>query len=149
MVDKTCEECKQECCRSVIVEVDEPTTKGDWEDIKWQVAHKNVKVIRDNEQAWCIEFLTDCNHLAEDGKCKIYEKRPAMCRNHSSETCVINGEGEYYEVILGSIEDVEKYLEENPDAISGEDSDEEEITTCPKCDYTWVEVEEEEEEEEE
>ncbi len=139
--DKTCKECNQECCRSVIVEMDEPTTSGDWEDIKWQVAHKNVKVILDNEDAWCIEFLTDCNHLDENGACKIYDKRPAMCRGHSPETCVINGEGDYYEVILHSIEDVEKYLQEHPDAITEEDEDE--PTTCPKCNYTWVEEEDE------
>ncbi len=114
---KKCSECKQECCKSVIVEVDEPTTIGDWEDIKWQVAHKNVKVIRDNEKDWCIEFLTNCNNLNKDGTCKIYSKRPVMCKNHDSEACVINGEGDYYEIIFHNIGDVEKYLAEHPDAI--------------------------------
>jgi len=115
--NKTCEECNQECCRSVIVEIDEPTTKEDWEDIKWQVAHKNVKVIKDNDKDWCVEFLTDCNHLAENGKCEVYDKRPKMCNSHDPESCIINGEGDYYEIIFHSIEDVEKYLAENSDVI--------------------------------
>ena len=144
MKDKTCEECKQECCKSVIVEIDEPTTKKDWEDIKWKVAHKNVKVLKDNEEDWCVEFLTDCNHLREDGGCEIYDKRPEMCSGHSPETCVINGEGDYYEIIFHNIKDVEKYLSEHPEEIKDEESDE--PTTCPKCDYTWVEEGEEEEE---
>jgi len=121
--------------------MDDPTTIEDWEDVKWQVAHKNVNVIKDNEDDWCIEFLTDCDHLQKDGKCEVYHKRPTMCKNHDPEACVINGEGDYYEVILSSIEEVEKYLTENPDAIKEE---EDEITTCPKCNYTWVEEEESE-----
>lgn len=144
MVDKTCFECNQECCKSVIIEMDKPETREDWEDIKWQVAHKNVQVILDNEDAWCIEFLTECDEMDENGRCKIYDKRPDMCRNHSSQRCAVNGEGSYYEVILKSIKDVEDYLKEHPEMIKEEEEDE--PTICPKCGYTWVEEEDEVEE---
>ena len=143
---KTCSECNQECCKSVIVEIDKPTTHEDWEDVKWQVAHKNVQVILDNDDSWCIEFLTPCEMMLENGKCTIYDKRPLMCRNHSAETCVINGEGDFYEVVLNSIEDVEKYLAEHPEAIS--DEEEVEVHTCPECGCEFTDDDEEENEEE-
>ena len=126
----SCSECNQECCRNVIVQIDEPETEKDWGDVKWQVAHENVRVIKDNCGDWCIEFVTGCTHQAADGKCMIYEKRPSMCRGHEAETCIINGEGSYYDVILNSIKDVEKFLEENPEAIQDETV---EVHTCPQC----------------
>lgn len=137
---KTCEECNQECCKNVIVQIDTPETQEDWEDIKWQVAHENVRVIKDNEDDWCVEFITRCKHQASDGKCVIYENRPSICRAHDSECCIVNGEGEYYEVILSSIEDVEKYLKENPDSIGDEMVD---VHTCPKCGCEFADEEEE------
>lgn len=143
---KNCFECNQECCKSVIVQIDDPETFEDWEDIKWQVAHHNVRVIKDNCGDWCVEFLTECDEMADDGKCKIYEKRPQMCRNHSAETCVINGEGEYYEVVFDCINDVEKYLEEHPDAIGDEMTD---VHTCPRCGLEFTDDDEEDDEEDE
>lgn len=143
---KTCEECKQECCSNVIIEIDEPETIEDWDDIKWQVAHKNVRVIKDNDDDWCIEFLTTCDEMDENGKCKVYEKRPKMCRNHDSETCVVNGEGEYYKIEFNNIKDVEQYLLEHPDAIKEETVD---LNTCPKCGYEWADEEEDDESTEE
>ncbi len=140
---KNCFECNQECCKNVIVQMDEPETEDDWEEIKWQVAHDNVRVIKDNDDDWCVEFLTTCSHQASDGKCMIYENRPGKCREHSAENCIINGEGEYYKVILNTIEDVEKYLRENPDAIGEETV---EVHTCPGCGLEFTDEDDEEEE---
>ena len=114
---KDCLECNQECCRSVVVEIDEPETEREWDDIRWQVAHKNVNVFLDNDDDWCIEFFTDCEQLDENGRGKIYEKRPRMCRDHDPESCEVNGDGRYYKLIFRSIEDVEKYLKEHPEKI--------------------------------
>lgn len=127
---KNCSECNQECCKSVIVEIDKPETLQDWEDIKWQVAHKNVRVLLDNEASWCIEFLTECDEMDENGRCKIYDKRPKMCREHSSENCIVNGYGDYHELLFECIQDVEDFLKKHPEAIGDEMTD---VHTCPKC----------------
>ena len=108
----TCDKCKAMCCRTVTVEIDKPTRPEDWEDIRWQVAHKNVSVYLDNTNDWVIEFKTNCEHLDDKWRCKIYNDRPKMCREHELEECEINGEGNIAQVMLNSIEDVDKYLQE-------------------------------------
>mgnify|MGYP006306461701 CR=1 FL=1 len=137
---KNCFECNQECCKSVIVEIDEPTTKRDWEDIRWKVAHKNVQVILDNEDDWCIEFVTDCDQMDEQGRCKIYEKRPDMCSSHDPDDCIVNGDGEYYKLIFKNVKEVEEYLARHPEAIKEQEP---ELTKCPKCGHEWEETTEE------
>ena len=123
--------------------MDKPETLEDWENIKWQVAHKNIQVILDNEDSWCIEFLTPCDEMDDSGKCRVYDKRPAMCKKHSPENCIVNGDGDYYKVIFKCIENVENYLEKHPNVIK---EDEDEPTECPKCGHVWVEEDDNEEE---
>jgi Fe-S-cluster containining protein len=113
MVDKKlgCSGCKAWCCRAVAVEIDAPTTKEDFDDIKWKVAHKNVIVYKDNDSDWLVEFHADCGHLDENWQCKVYDGRYKMCREHDIESCVVHGEGEIGTVIFTKPEDVDKYLE--------------------------------------
>ncbi len=106
----TCEECDAACCKAVAIEIDEPTTKEDWEDIRWQVAHKNIIVYLDNEDDWLIEFHTPCDQLDEKNRCKIYDKRPTMCHKHDPDGCIKNGEGKFYKILFRTIEDVDEYL---------------------------------------
>jgi hypothetical protein len=37
-----CDKCNALCCRTVAVALDKPTTKKQWEEIKWMVAHDNI-----------------------------------------------------------------------------------------------------------
>jgi len=137
---KNCFECNQECCNDVIVEIDQPVTVEDWEEIKWKVSHENVRVILDNDDDWCVEFLTKCKYLGNDGKCTIYGKRPAVCKNHDPETCVVNGGGSYYKVILENIGDVEDYLKKHLESL--EEEREVEVNVCPECGCEFVDEDE-------
>ncbi len=57
----TCDNCPDStCCRDVTVEIDEPETLEEWDEIRWMVAHKNVAVYKDNEDDWVVEFNTPC-----------------------------------------------------------------------------------------
>jgi uncharacterized protein len=107
---KSCEECNAKCCRTVAVALDKPTTKRQWEEIKWLVAHENTIVYKDNENDWVVEYTTNCKYIDENNKCNIYDKRPQICRTHKLETCVINGDGDYYKILFKEIDDVENYL---------------------------------------
>ena len=109
-----CDQCPDSsCCKDVTVEIDEPTTVEDWDEIRWMVSHKNVSVYQDNEEDWVVEFKTPCAKLDESGKCTVYDKRPDICRGHDLDTCVYNGEGDTHLVRFETVEDVEKYIKEN------------------------------------
>ncbi|MFH1972279.1 MAG: YkgJ family cysteine cluster protein [archaeon] len=107
----TCDQCDGECCRDVTVELDEPEDMKDWEDIRWMVAHENVSVYLDNEDDWVVEFRTPCTQLDKNNKCKIYNKRPDMCKNHEEDNCVKNGEGDVHKLKFDTIEEVDEYIE--------------------------------------
>lgn len=107
-----CKGCPGLCCRYVAVELDEPEDAEDWDEIKWMLHHKNLTVYKDNDGDWLVEFKTDCKNLDENGRCKIYDERPELCREHDPETCVRNGEGEVHVILFKTPEDVDKYLEE-------------------------------------
>ena len=112
MEKNTCENCKGNCCKYVAIEIDTPETKEDFEDIKWYVVHKNVQVYVDEENIWHIEFLTPCEHLGEKNKCKIYNKRPTICREYNHDECTFHNEYEEKHSFK-TIEDVEEYVKEN------------------------------------
>ena len=107
----TCDKCNAACCRTVAVGIEKPTTKEDWEDIKWQVAHKNIIVYLDNEDDWVVEFEDDCEFIdPKTNKCTIYEKRPKKCREHSMDNCIKNGEGDVFKIMFRNPQDVDDYL---------------------------------------
>ncbi|MBW2968848.1 YkgJ family cysteine cluster protein [Candidatus Woesearchaeota archaeon] len=108
----TCEECGAKCCRYIAVEMDEPDCLDDWDKIKWLLMHEGVSVYLDNDGDWIVEVTTKCKNLGDDNKCKIYDTRPDLCRDHDAETCVMNGEGKAEVVIFKSPEEVDKYLKE-------------------------------------
>ena len=106
-----CFDCDALCCREVAVSIDTPRTKEDFDEIKWLVCHKNTNVYKDHENDWLVEFASDCEHLHKNWRCKIYEKRPFVCREHSNKDCIKNSNN-YHQKIFRTIEDVDKYLEE-------------------------------------
>ena len=112
MAEKSCEGCGAKCCKYIALEIDAPETKEDMENIRWYVLHKNVNVYVDCEGVWHLEFLTPCENLGEDNKCKIYDKRPIICREYDADTCLHHNEYEE-EYTFTNIEEVDKYIKEH------------------------------------
>jgi len=106
-----CFDCDALCCREVAVSISTPRTKDDFDEIKWLVCHKNTNVYKDHDNDWLVEFATDCEHLDEDFRCKIYDKRPFVCREHKNTDCIKNSDN-YHQKIFRNLEDVEAYLNE-------------------------------------
>lgn len=105
-----CSKCTALCCRYVALEMDRPETKRDFEDIRWYVAHRGVQVFV-AEGRWYIEFRTRCKYLTKDNRCAIYEKRPAICREHDPNTCEFDGPPNY-QVVLRTPDEVDEYYRE-------------------------------------
>lgn len=113
---KTCEGCGAKCCKYVALEIDCPEDLDDFENIRWYVAHENIRVFVEEDDTWNIEFSTPCKYL--DGeRCSIHEKfvenpvvrRPKICGEFNTEICPQhNTYKEKYD--FTSLEDVDRYI---------------------------------------
>ncbi|MGD8348420.1 MAG: YkgJ family cysteine cluster protein [Gammaproteobacteria bacterium] len=82
-----CDLCtNSKCCTYVTQQIDTPKSKYDFEILLWQVSHDGVGAYKD-EDGWFVIFEARCQHLLADGRCNIYEIRPAICRTHSNDYC--------------------------------------------------------------
>jgi hypothetical protein len=111
-MDKTnpCAKCGGKCCNHVAVPIDKPTTKGDFDDIRWYLGHENVTVFVE-EGEWYICFLTPCRYMTKDYQCGIYEKRPKICQDYDPESCERHGDGDPYEQKFETMEEIEAYAQ--------------------------------------
>ncbi|MBD3266588.1 hypothetical protein GF373_07955 [bacterium] len=109
-----CAKCTGICCKYITIEIDEPTTKQDHDDIRWYLIHQGISLLIEEER-WLLQCPTVCEHLTNDNQCGIYETRPKTCRDYSTENCdyhtVFEGwETDYMEI--SSAEEYEAYLKE-------------------------------------
>ena len=88
-----CDSCDGKCCRYFALEIDKPTTKRDFDDIRWYLAHEHIRVFVE-DGSWYLEVQNCCRHLDASSRCRIYDQRPALCREHSTENCEGQSEAE-------------------------------------------------------
>ena len=81
-----CGLCTGRCCTYVTEQIDTPRSMREFDHLLWQVAHEGVEVYKD-EDGWFLLFNGRCSHLLDDGRCGIYDERPAICREHSNDYC--------------------------------------------------------------
>ena len=108
----SCENCSH-CCRYVALEIDKPESKPDFEQIRWFLLHKNVWIFIDHDDSWNIQFNTPCEKLDSKGLCKIYSKRPKICRDYSPKTCEKWGDGNSFKLLWKNEEEFVEWLGEN------------------------------------
>lgn len=81
-----CEHCSGHCCRYIALPIETPTERSDFDDIRWYLLHESISVfVEDGE--WYINIMTNCRHLRADFLCGIYETRPRICREYSTDAC--------------------------------------------------------------
>ncbi|MGB5614596.1 MAG: YkgJ family cysteine cluster protein, partial [Sedimenticolaceae bacterium] len=61
-------------------------SKADFDHVLWQVSHEGMEVYRDKD-GWYLLIRGRCEHLQPGGTCGIYERRPQVCREYSSDWC--------------------------------------------------------------
>jgi Fe-S-cluster containining protein len=94
-----CDHCTAKCCRYFALPIDAPTTLEDWEFIRWFLLHDLASLFYE-EESWYLLVHTRCKHLQDDNRCGIYETRPQICRDYTTDSCEYEDEWTY-----------EKYLE--------------------------------------
>jgi len=105
-----CDRCTGLCCRYFALPIETPEDKGDYDDIRWFLCHKDITVFVEDGD-WYINIKNKCMHLSEkDYRCRIYDKRPRICRGYSHSDCDFV-EGHYdYELHFTDDKQMEEYI---------------------------------------
>lgn len=87
-----CSYCTAMCCRYFSVPIDTPTTRNDFDNLRWFMLHGHVTVYVEDE-TWYLCVYGDCKHLLPDHRCGIYTERPQICRDYSTDACEYDDDG--------------------------------------------------------
>ena len=89
-----CEYCTAKCCRYFALQIEEPTDWEDFEHIRWYMLHGRVSLFVEDD-AWYLMVHADCKELQDDHRCGIYETRPEICREYTTDGCEFDDDTTY------------------------------------------------------
>ncbi|MHB0956616.1 MAG: YkgJ family cysteine cluster protein [Pirellulaceae bacterium] len=104
-----CSHCTAKCCRYFALPIDTPTEFADFEYIRWYLLHDRATVFTE-EGSWYLLVHTPCKHLRDDHLCGIYDTRPNICREYTTEACEYD-EDWTYEQYFETPEQIQEYSE--------------------------------------
>lgn len=107
--ENLCQYCTAKCCRYYAFPITKPTTWKEFDFIRWYLLHGRASIFVDGG-TWYIMVFADCNHLLSDNRCGIYETRPQICRDYTTDECEYDNETGY-EMLFESPEQIEEYAE--------------------------------------
>lgn len=107
--ESLCDYCTAKCCRYFALPIDTPTTRRDFDFIRWYLLHDRAAVFTD-DGTWYLLVHTTCKHLLPDHRCGIYHVRPQICREYQTDDCEYP-EDWTYERYFETPEQVEEYAE--------------------------------------
>jgi Fe-S-cluster containining protein len=104
-----CEFCTAKCCRYFALPIDTPTTRRDFDFLRWFLLHEHASAFVEDD-IWYLLVHTACKHLQPDNRCGIYETRPQICREYTTDNCEY--EDDYtYEHYFETSEQVAEYVD--------------------------------------
>lgn len=104
-----CDYCTAKCCRYFALPIDTPVTGKDFDFIRWYILHGGASVFTEDE-TWYLIIHSECKHLMPDNRCGIYETRPRICGEYSTEDCEYDDE-HCYDRYFETAEQVQEYAE--------------------------------------
>ncbi len=104
-----CDNCTAKCCRYFALPLETPTTLEEFEYIRWFLLHEHATVFTE-EDAWYVCVHTVCKHLQDDHRCGIYETRPLICREYTTDECEYEDDW-VYDQYFETPEQVEEYMD--------------------------------------
>jgi uncharacterized protein len=116
-----CEHCNAKCCRYFALPIDTPKTRRDFDFIRWYLLHDRASVFTEDE-TWYILVHTACKHLQPDRRCGIYETRPQICREYTTDECEYEDDwvyDRYFETPEQVAEYSEAVLQQRGESIRG------------------------------
>jgi len=104
-----CQFCTAKCCRYYSLPMEKPTTRKDFDYIRWFLMHgRSAVYIEDG--TWYLLVFSDCQHLLPDNRCGIYETRPEICREYTTEKCEYEDDWTY-DRFFETAEQVSEYVD--------------------------------------
>jgi Fe-S-cluster containining protein len=104
-----CDHCTAKCCHYFAMPIDTPEDRRDYDFIRWFLLHDRATVFTEDED-WYLLVHTSCKHLQPDHRCGIYETRPRICREYSTDNCEYD-EDATYDRYFETAEQVHEYAE--------------------------------------
>jgi uncharacterized protein len=104
-----CEFCTAKCCRYFSLPIETPTDTTDYEYIRWFLLHDRATIFTDGD-TWYLLVQTECKELQSDNRCGIYETRPKICREYTTDNCEYDDDW-VYERYFERAEQMGEYME--------------------------------------
>ncbi len=84
--ESLCDHCTAKCCRYFALPIDRPKSLHDFDYLRWYLLHGEATIFTEDE-TWYLLVHTVCKHLQPDNRCGIYETRPRICREYTTDEC--------------------------------------------------------------
>lgn len=107
--ESLCDYCTAKCCKYFALPIDTPETLKDFEYMRWFLLHDRAAVFTEDD-TWYILVHTTCKHLLPNNRCGIYETRPLICREYTTDNCEYHDDW-VYERYFETAEQVGEYTE--------------------------------------
>ncbi len=105
-----CHHCTGLCCKYMALPIETPVDRDGFDDIRWYLIHKGISVFVDKGD-WYINIENKCKYLsAKDHRCKIYGKRPRICREHKMVDCECTSDEYDYDLYFTNDKQMEEYM---------------------------------------
>ncbi len=105
-----CDKCTGLCCRYIALPIENPETREEHEDIRWYLCHEDIAVFVEDDE-WYINIKNKCKYLCEnEHHCKIYDKRPKICRKYRTKDCEFTSDEYGYDMHFTDDKQMEEYI---------------------------------------
>ena len=104
-----CDYCTAKCCKYFALPIETPTSRSDFDFIRWYLLHDRATMFTE-DGTWYLLVHTVCKHLQADHRCGIYEERPQICRDYSTDNCEYT-EDWTYEHYFETPEQIAEYMD--------------------------------------
>jgi Fe-S-cluster containining protein len=104
-----CEYCTAKCCRYFALPMETPETFEEFEYVRWFLLHDRASVFKEDGD-WYMLVHTKCKHLQDDNRCGIYDTRPQICRDYTTDVCEYDDDWTY-DFYLETAEQVSEYMD--------------------------------------
>lgn len=104
-----CDHCTAKCCKYFALNIETPKTRDDFDMVRWFLLHDRATVFTE-DGAWYLLIHTHCKHLQPDNRCGIYDTRPQVCRDYSTDNCEFEDDA-VYDTYFETPEQIAEYIE--------------------------------------